>query len=340
MESFEQDNQIIYFKSSESMKELTDSSIDAIITSPPYNVGKDYSVNGNKYNDKQSFEDYLSFLTRVFAECYRVASENCVFFLNIGDSAQSQGKSEKVVSCAEEVGFRRLQTVIWSKSIFGKGHYTPSGGNRRLNNLWENIFLLVKSKNYEIDPKKIGIPYSDKSNIGRYSDVDLRDAGDIWFIPYSKTTGATIKKGHDAPFPIELPLKCLKLLVNPKTVLDPFAGTGSTLRASKELGIKGYGYEILPRIDVITAKLDENIDETNTPLLPQMEYYNEFLSKFLEHSLKYLDESIIQEIKDEFNLTEIRKFEWACKDLKIVNPLSKSSKISDEKKFNKIDNYF
>jgi DNA modification methylase len=264
---------------------------------------------------KKENKEYLFFLERVFRECYRVASERCVFFLNIGDSAGSQGKSEEVVKRAERAGFKRLQTIIWVKSIFGKGHYTPSGRDRRLNNLWEFIFVLVKSRNYELDPKNIGIPYSDKSNIGRYADLDKRDAGDIWFIPYVKTTGKNVKKGHEAPFPIELPYQCLKLVKDPKTVLDPFAGTGSTLRAAEERGIKGFGYEILPRENVIQERMKERIIAPKIPLLPQLETYTSFLTEFTKRLVQKSSKKDIEEVLEEFNITPRRSFVWSADDL-------------------------
>jgi site-specific DNA-methyltransferase (adenine-specific) len=285
------------------------------------NLGKEYSVNDKKYDDKKGYSDYLAFLTRVFKECYRVSSEEGIFFLNIGDSAKSQGKSEDVVRCAVSAGFTRLQTVIWIKSIFGKGHYTPSGGSRRLNNVWEFIFILIKSKHYQINPKAIGIPYSDKSNIGRYSDIDLRDAGDVWFIPYMKTTGATIKKGHEAPFPVELPLKCLSLVPSVKTVLDPFIGTGSTLRAAKELNLTGYGYELYPRKDVIINRLNESITPIETPLLPQLECYAEMTTNVLEKALKMLSSDQINDILNFLSNKTKRQFLWSCQDLQIDSPL-------------------
>ncbi|MHA1372619.1 MAG: DNA-methyltransferase, partial [Promethearchaeota archaeon] len=293
-------DQIIYYSSCEDMKEIGDNTIDVIITSPPYNVGKKYSSVTGTYNDRLDYNEYLDFLYRVFKECYRVSRDNVVFFLNIGDSAKSQGKSEDVVRQAVKAGFKRLQTVIWIKSIFGKGHYTPSGGNRRLNNLWEFIFILIKSDKYHIDPKSIGIPYSDKSNIGRYTNEDRRDAGDVWFIPYAKTTGKTIKKGHEAPFPIELPMRCLKLVPDAKVVLDPFAGTGSTLRAAHELGLTGYGYECFPNEETIRERMTEPVNLTKTPLLPQLENYCDFLTTFLDSALDFLSEKQIMKIASHF----------------------------------------
>jgi len=275
MRKLEFKNQTVFFKSSEYMFELEDESIDIVITSPPYNRGKTYSSdNGEIHNDKMEDSEYYSFLTTIWSECYRVAKKSAVFFLNIGDSAGDQGKSEKVAKSAESASWKRIQDIIWVKSFLGKGHYTPSGGNRRLNNLWEHIFLFAKNtKEYKIDPKAIGIPYTDKSNIGRYSDTDLRDPGNVWLIPYTKTTGASVKKGHEAPFPIGLPYKCIKMVPSAKTVLDPFGGTCSTLAACLKLGVKGYAYEKYPRVEVIKSRILEGKDlqEIEENLIPHLE---------------------------------------------------------------------
>ncbi|MHA1978109.1 MAG: DNA-methyltransferase [Candidatus Hodarchaeales archaeon] len=251
--------QIIYYKSSEDMKEVKDSSIDLIVTSPPYNRSKVYSDDeGNVYDDQKSESEYETFLSRVWSECYRVLSSKGMFFLNIGDSANNQGFSNDIAELVTKTGFLRLQTIIWLKSFLGRGHYTPSGRSRRLNNIFEFIFVFVKDrKSYQINPPVIGIPYADKSNIGRYAKSDLRDAGNVWFIPYSRTTGSTIKKGHEAPFPIELAYKCIKLTCA-KNVLDPFAGTGSTLAAARILDIDGIGYEKFPRREVIRQRVTEH----------------------------------------------------------------------------------
>jgi site-specific DNA-methyltransferase (adenine-specific) len=283
--------QKVFYKSSESMEEIEDNSIDIIITSPPYNRGKEYSDDSKEsYNDKQELENYFNLLRSVWHECYRVLKKTGVFFLNIGDSASDQGKSEKVVQTAVEAGFTRIQTIIWVKSFLGRGHYTPTGGNKRLNNLWENIYLLVKNKkNYRIHPKEIGIPYADKSNIGRYSDEDLRDPGNVWLIPYSKTTGATIKKGHDAPFPVELPVKCIKL-AKANTILDPFLGSGSALAAAKLMGITGVGYEKYPRKELIKDTINNStLIQNKDVLIPHLDLTIDTLSSLLNHKNNSFD---------------------------------------------------
>lgn len=257
------------------MEELEDNSVDVIVTSPPYNRDKTYSSDtGQKYNDKRDESQYLAFLKKIWTECLRVATDKAVFFLNIGDSASDQGISEKVAMTAEEAGWIRIQDIIWVKSILGKGHYTPSGGKKRLNNIWEHVYMFAKNKKkYRLQPKEIGIPYADKSNIGRYSDTDKRDAGNVWLINYEKTTGATIKKGHEAPFPIGLPYRCIKLVPKVKRVLDPFGGTCTTLAACLKLGVKGMAYEKYPRTEVIRGRILEgkNFEEEPVNLLPHLE---------------------------------------------------------------------
>ncbi len=252
-------DQIVYYKSSEDMKEIKNSSIDVIVTSPPYNRSKTYSDDeGNVYDDQKSESEFQAFLAQVWSECYRVLSPQGMFFVNVGDSANNQGFSSSIAKTIPKSGFIRLQTIIWLKSFLGRGHYTPSGRSRRLNNIFEYIFVFVKNrKTYRMNPQAIGIPYADKSNIGRYAKSDLRDAGNVWFIPYSRTTGSTIKKGHEAPFPIELPYRCIKL-TDAGSVLDPFAGTGSTLTAARILNIKGIGYEKFPRREVIRQRITEH----------------------------------------------------------------------------------
>ena len=95
VEEFE--GQVVHYKSSENMSELKNNSVDVIITSPPYNRKKIYSSDEKEsipYDDDKDEEIYHDFLKRVWKECYRVLSPEGLFFLNIGDAAGDQGKSD------------------------------------------------------------------------------------------------------------------------------------------------------------------------------------------------------------------------------------------------------
>ncbi|UYP48094.1 hypothetical protein NEF87_004379 [Candidatus Lokiarchaeum ossiferum] len=332
-EEIEIDNQKIFFKSSEQMDEIPDDFIDLIITSPPYNRGKNYSADDNQfYDDNMPEEDYLSFLTAVWKECFRVSKEKALFFLNIGDSAQDQGISEKVAQSAVNAGWHRVQDIIWIKSIYGKGHYTPSGGNRRFNNIWEHVYMFAKNaRAYKLNPKAIGIPYADKSNVGRYGEVDMRDAGNVWHICYEKTTGASVKKGHDAPFPLGLPYRCIKCVPGATRILDPFLGTGTTLAATRLLGVEGYGYEKYPRKEIIIQTIEKVPNYVPKPpiLLPHY-----------DHSIKTLVELIetlevdIDPIKSKKKLNQLKILSNTLETLKLTGKLYSSiqTRINQQKK--------
>jgi site-specific DNA-methyltransferase (adenine-specific) len=91
----------------------------------------------------------------------------------------------------------------------------------------------------------LAVPYQDKSNIGRYSNIDKRDRGNTWFISY-ETIKHKSERPHPATFPIGLPEKCIRLhgLRDDLLVLDPFCGIGSTAVACTRLGISFIGFDL------------------------------------------------------------------------------------------------
>lgn len=209
------------------------------VTSPPYNVGKDY---GAGYNDSRPITEYLNDLTLDFAALYPKMKERSLLWLNIGDNAKEPLKSLRVAQAVVNAGFHLIQEIVWIKSITlpvdgvlrTVGHYTPVSANTRFHSCHESIFLFSKRPKTLIDRLQIGVPYEDKSNVGRYADIDLKAPGDCWFVPYD-TTGATIKKGHPAPFPRELPRRAIAVSP-PGIVVDPYSGYGTTGIAATDEG--------------------------------------------------------------------------------------------------------
>jgi DNA modification methylase len=140
------------------------------------------------------------------------------------------------------------------------GHYTPIGDKRRMNNLFEYIFVFAKDELPELDRLSLpnGVPYADLSNLTRGTrgkNGNRHCSGNLWPIFYS-TTGKTVKKEHIYSFPEEIVERCLALSgAKPgDIVLDPFCGGGTVLKVSKQLGLSSSGYELNPQIAEQTIK--------------------------------------------------------------------------------------
>lgn len=171
------------------------------------------------------------------------------FFLNVGSTNTDPWLSFDVAAAFRE-SFVLQNTIIWAKSVSigcdTVGHFKPITSHRFLNQNHESIFHFTKTGAIRIDRLAVGVPFKDKSNIARWGhERDRRCAGNVWFIPYKTVQSKTQKFNHPAGFPIDLPIRCIKLHgADGGMVLDPFAGTGTTLLAAENLGCDGIGIEI------------------------------------------------------------------------------------------------
>ncbi|HVQ01040.1 MAG TPA: site-specific DNA-methyltransferase [Candidatus Thermoplasmatota archaeon] len=235
---------------------LDPESVDVIVTSPPYNIGKKYST----YQDIRPRKDYLSWMETVSQATTTILKEKGSFFLNVGGKP-----SDLWVALDIAQRFRKhyvLQNMIhWVKSIaipkqdvgnyptitddIAVGHYQPVNSVRFLSNCHEYIFHFTKNGDVTIDQLAIGVRYQDKTNIGRWKKAtrDLRGRGNTWFIPYETIQNA---RAHPTVFPVKLPEMCIRLhgIKKNMLVLDPFMGTGSTALACQKLGVDFIGFEI------------------------------------------------------------------------------------------------
>ncbi len=240
---------IIYYKSSEKMGEVEDSLIQLIITSPPYGQIKDYGSK-NQIGFFDSFEDYFQRLKNVWTECFRVLEPQCRMVINIGDQylrTKEYGRyrilsiQSKIIEDCQKIGFDFLGDIIWQKvsttnttggcSLMGSIYYPRNG---LLTYDYEHILIFKKphGKGRKVDLK-----------IKEMSKISLSE-WKKWFIGHWRFPGV-IQKEHIAMFPEELPYRLIRMFTFiGDTVLDPFVGSGTTLKVAKSLFRKSIGYEI------------------------------------------------------------------------------------------------
>ncbi|MDR0980661.1 MAG: site-specific DNA-methyltransferase [Methanocalculaceae archaeon] len=242
------------------MNRLPAGSVDVIVTSPPYNIGKLYTT----YDDTVPRNGYLSWMNEVANAAVRVLSDDGSLYLNVGGSLKDPWIPMNVAVEFRKAGFTLQNMIHWIKSIalpkedmgrfynavipengIAVGHYKPINSHRFHNDCHEFIFHFTKTGNVPIDRLANGVPYQDKSNVRRWvqKKQDIRDRGNTWFIPYE-----TIReeRPHPATFPIQLPVMCIRDhgIDRCRLVMDPFMGIGSTALAAVRLGIPFIGFEI------------------------------------------------------------------------------------------------
>jgi site-specific DNA-methyltransferase (adenine-specific) len=221
----------IFNSSSEQMLELPDSSIHLMVTSPPYNVGKDY-------DQDLSLDEYLSFLKRVWAEVYRVlvpGGRACINVANLGRRPYLPLHAFLVRDLLE-LQFLMRGEIIWDKGASASASTAwgswQSASNPTLRDTHE--YILVFSK----------ISYRRKRRDGRKDtiakDEFLEYTRSVWTFPAQSAH----KVGHPAPFPVELPYRLIQLYsYEGEVVLDPFMGSGQTALAALKSGRRYIGYE-------------------------------------------------------------------------------------------------
>jgi modification methylase len=221
----------IFCKSCEKMTELPDNSIHLAVTSPPYNVGKDYDEN-------LSLGEYRDFLKRVFCEVYRVLVPGGRFCLNIANLGRTPYVPLNAYLTLDliECGYLMRGEIIWDKGASASRSTAwgswASPSNPTLRDVHEYIMVFSK-EGYR------------RQLQGRTPTIIKED-----FLLFTKSVWAfnaepAKKTGHPAPFPVELPKRCIELYTAADdVVLDPFMGAGATAIAAIKTKRKYVGYEI------------------------------------------------------------------------------------------------
>jgi modification methylase len=221
----------LYLKSSEDMSELPDRSVHLMITSPPYNVRKEYDAD-------LTLDEYRDLLRRVFRETYRVlvaGGRACVNVANLGRKPYIPLHAY-IVQDMLALGFLMRGEIIWNKAASASSSTAwgswLSAANPVLRDVHEYILIFSKGAFSRAADGR-------ESTIAR--DEFLEWTKSVWSFPATSAQ----QVGHPAPFPEELPRRLIHLYsFRGDLILDPFCGSGTTCLAARKAGRHYVGYEI------------------------------------------------------------------------------------------------
>ena len=235
----------------EELKKQPDKSIDIVVTSPPYNIGLKY----HKYKDKKPREQYLEWIYDIFVELKRVLKDDGHIFLNMGYTNKDPWISIEVALKLKDLLVLQNK-ITWVKSISISndkddtfGHFKPINSDRYINVTNEDIYHFTKTDKIKINRKAVGVPYkwdcnlidrkTGKHRIDKKTGLPIenkRCKGNSWFIPYDTINSKKEKGYHPATFPKGLVEHCIKISdVKEGVILDPFIGSGTTVRVAKKM---------------------------------------------------------------------------------------------------------
>lgn len=267
----------VFYTSSTNMREVGKSCTDLIITSPPYFNIKDYAKNGyqdsihshSRQNDLGSIDDYRGYiagLLAVWRECERVLKPNGKLCINVPLMPMLKKdlnthynrhifdlQSDIQQSILSKTGLFLLDLYIWNRTNATKklmfGSY-PYPRNFYAQNSSEFIAVYVKDGK----PQGVSKEIKEQSKLTQKEWVEFTKQ--IWDIPIPNKSDLAFGK-HAAIMPEAIPYRLIKLYsFKGDVVLDPFAGSGTTLKVAKELGRNYIGYELYPHYkNVIEEKL-------------------------------------------------------------------------------------
>ncbi len=250
------------------LRTLPPASLDAIVTSPPYNLGIRYRT----YDDTMPRAHYLEWTGAWVANARRALADGGSLFLNVGAKPTDPWTALDVAQ-AVRPHLKLQNTIHWIKSIaidrenIAVGHYKPINSRRFVHDCHEFVFHFTPEGDTPLDRTAIGVRYQDASNIARWQQAGdgVRCRGNTWFIPYETIQNREKDRPHPATFPPKLPEMCLRLhgLSRLRAVADPFLGLGSTAVACAQLGVNFIG------IELDKEYLAEAIERTRAAGLPR-----------------------------------------------------------------------
>lgn len=232
----------IYCKSSESMDEIPDYSVHLMVTSPPYNVKKEY-------DEDLTLDEYRELLRRVFKETYKklvTGGRACINIANLGRKPYIP-LHKYIIEDMLDIGFYMRGEIIWNKGSSASPSTAWGSWRSATNPVLRDVheYILVFSKE----------SFSRKKSSDKISTITKEEflewTKSVWTFPAVSAKSI----GHPAPFPEELPYRLIQLYTfKSEVVLDPFCGSGTTCLAALKSGRYYIGYEIEPKYVELAEK--------------------------------------------------------------------------------------
>ena len=245
---------------------LPDESMDLVVTSPPYNIGK-------AYEKRSSMEEYVQSQAATIAEAVRLTSPTGSIAWQVGNHIASNGEVVPLdivlYPLFKSHGLTLRNRIVWH---FEHGLHA----SKRLSGRYETILWFTKSDDYvfNLDPIRVPSKYPMKRHFkgpkkGQLSGNPLgKNPSDVWIIPNVKANHPE-KTTHPAQFPVELVERLVLALTNEGgSVLDPYVGVGSSLVAAVKHGRNAYGCDLVPEYVEIAWERLHALEEGTLKMRP------------------------------------------------------------------------
>ena len=236
--------------------------VHLVVTSPPYWKLKEYPANSGQLGRIGSYEGFLEEIEKVWRNCYEALVPGGRLVVVVGDVClarrRNQGRHEvrhlhaAIQEQCRRIGYEGLATMIWSK-IANVRHEGGSEGGGFLGKPYEPNAVVKNDIEFILMERKPG--YRKPTRGARVLSVIPKDRHREWFKQVWQGPAGASTKRHPAPYPIEIPERLIRMFsFAGDTVLDPFAGTGTTLLAATRWGRNAIGVEIDPDYAGLAAK--------------------------------------------------------------------------------------
>jgi site-specific DNA-methyltransferase (adenine-specific) len=243
---------------------IPDESVHLVVTSPPYWTLKDYNDHPDQLGHVEDYEQFLDELDKVWRHAYRVLVPGGRVVCVVGDVCLSRREfgrhlvmplhADIVVRC-RKIGFDNLNPIIWHK--IANANFEVENGSKFLGKPYEPNAIVKNDIEFILMERKPGgyrKPTDEQRKMSMIDKVDF----DAWFQQFWTLTGASTRE-HPAPFPLELANRLVRMFsFYGDTVLDPFAGTATTLVAAAQAGRNAIGVEVdLKYLKLAKRRLNE-----------------------------------------------------------------------------------